>query len=107
MILAFSLVVLSGCEKEEITPNKLKTGEALYEYYCKACHEKRGPGAYFERRASRQPLAIHKAMVTIQFGRDTFHDQPIFKKFTEKQITLLVDHINSFAHFTEQPDAQN
>lgn len=87
------LTALTGCEDEAITPDKMKTGAELYEYYCKACHEKQGPGAMMERYASKEPMTVHKVILLIKYGYNARHNMPAFKEFSDEQADMLATYV--------------
>lgn len=98
--------LLLGCEEEAITPDKMKTGAELYDYYCKACHEKKGPGAYMERYASKEPMTAHKVILLVKYGYNARHSMPAFQEFSDEQANMLAEYVVNLQTVNHQNQAK-
>jgi len=87
------LTLLSGCEEEAITPDKMKSGAELYDYYCKTCHEKKGPGARMEHLAGKKPMKPYKVILLIKYGYNARHNMPAFKDFSDEKAAMLAQYV--------------
>lgn len=86
-------VLLLGCDKE-IPPERMKSGEDLYNYYCKDCHMRKGPGAYMEHYAGSKPMKPYKILLLIKYDfKKSQHSMPTFKQLSDKQADALTDYI--------------
>lgn len=92
-LVILSTCLLTGCEDEAITPDKMKTGAELYGYYCKACHEKSGPGASMEHYSSKEPMSEHKVILLIKYGYNARHNMPAFKEFSDEKADMLAKYV--------------
>jgi mono/diheme cytochrome c family protein len=65
-----ALVALSGCQQKAPDP---KTGQELYDYYCKACHAQNpSVGAYLEKLPKdKKRMASYQVLMMLQY-----QDQP-------------------------------
>lgn len=85
---------MTGCSNDD--PRRMTSGEDLYNYYCQSCHEKRGPGAHFERHHTQPPLEAHQVLLLFRYGYrsgDEAHQMPQFDMLSEKQTTALTEHV--------------
>lgn len=78
--------LLGGCGEEEIPPAKMTSGKDLYNYYCKNCHEQRGPGASMEKASDKEPMKPYKIVLMIKYGYEKDkHGMSVFDQLSEKQ----------------------
>lgn len=87
-----SLSILTGCQEEAITPDKMKSGQELYVYYCKGCHEKKGLGPFMEHRTGK-PMKPYKVILMVKYGYSSSHQMPIFKQFNDKQTAMVAQYV--------------
>ncbi|WP_299180280.1 cytochrome c [uncultured Neptuniibacter sp.] len=101
-VLLFCSLILAGCDRET-PPEKMTAGEDIYGYYCKNCHENKGPGANMERFAGKQPMKPYKIILMIKYGfNQDSHSMPLFDQLSEEQadavaryvVSLQMEHIN-------------
>lgn len=90
VLLAFTL---SGCDEEPITAAQMKSPEKLYDYYCKSCHEKQGPGARMEKLAGKTPMKPYKVILLIKYGYEARHNMPAFQEFSDEQAATLAQYV--------------
>lgn len=93
LILTLSCLLISGCE-QELTPDRMTSGEDLYNYYCMNCHEQHGPGAHMERYADKEPMKPYKIILMIKFGyNQDKHSMPVFDQLSEEQADAIARHV--------------
>lgn len=86
-------LLLTGCDRE-IPPERMKSGEDLYNYYCKTCHENRGPGAHMEYLADQEPMKPYKIILMIKYGyNQDKHSMPVFDQLSEEQADAVARHV--------------
>jgi len=106
-LLLLSTALLAGCGEEAPkvkTPEQMKTGHELYDYYCRHCHKLRGPGELLEKRdQSRPPLANHQLMVLMQFGSEERHKgMPTFMDTDPEKLQLIANYVVTLQSQAEQ-----
>eukprot|EP00764_Aduncisulcus_paluster_P000343 gnl/Carplike_NY0171/1047_a1433_621.p4 GENE.gnl/Carplike_NY0171/1047_a1433_621~~gnl/Carplike_NY0171/1047_a1433_621.p4 ORF type:complete len:110 (+),score=5.83 gnl/Carplike_NY0171/1047_a1433_621:40-369(+) len=89
--LLLSALLLSGCE--ETPPERMKTGEEIYNYYCKSCHEQKGPGAEMERYSGTTAPKPYKVMLMIKFDKSTSkHHTTTFNQLSDEQAEAVSEY---------------
>ncbi|WP_415899262.1 c-type cytochrome [Neptuniibacter sp. QD48_11] len=97
-LLCTTALLLSGCDRE-IPPERMKSGEDLYGYYCKECHTKHGPGAYMEKFAGKEPMEAYKIILMIKYGYNKEkHSMPVFDQLSEKQADAVAQYVVKLQH---------
>lgn len=100
--LILTTILLSGCDGET-TPENMQSGEELYNYYCKNCHELKGPGANMERYTGEKNLKPYKVMLMIKFNKASpKHGMTTFTQLSDNQaeavseymVNLIERHLN-------------
>ena len=101
LTLSLSAIFLIGCDKQT-PPEQMKSGEELYGYYCLDCHARKGPGAYMERYADKEPMKAYKIILMIKYGYDQGHQMPVFEQMSEKQAGAVAQYAhNLHTHATQ------
>ncbi|MGH1461639.1 MAG: c-type cytochrome [Neptuniibacter sp.] len=93
LITVLSIALLTGCEEEAITPDRMKSGAELYGYYCESCHAKQGPGARMEKIAGKDPMPAYKIILLIKYGYNARHNMPAFHDFSDEKAALLAQYV--------------
>lgn len=91
-VLLLLSVFLLGCDRE-IPPERMTSGEDLYNYYCKDCHMRKGPGAYMEHYSGNTPMKPYKILLLIKYDYHSGqHSMPPFKQISDKQADALAQY---------------
>ncbi|MBP0048170.1 cytochrome c [Marinobacterium sp. AK62] len=85
--------LLAGCG--ETPPERLKAGDALYDYYCIDCHTKKGLGPFLENHpAGKDALAPYEIVLMVKHGYDLGHTgMPSFPQLSDEQADAVAQFI--------------
>ncbi|WP_286236774.1 c-type cytochrome [Neptuniibacter halophilus] len=85
-------LLLTGCFDED--PAQLSSGEDLYAYYCKNCHQQEGAGAYLENLSNQTHMEHYKIILMIKYGyNQDKHPMPVFNQLSEAQADAVARYV--------------
>ncbi|MBS98169.1 MAG: hypothetical protein CMI01_05780 [Oceanospirillaceae bacterium] len=90
-LLLTSLAALTAaCSQPD--PARLKTGDELYDYYCRSCHQENGLGEYLENLTHPVQVQHHELVLIIRSGYRFEHPPLHLPQLSPEQADAVVKY---------------
>lgn len=92
-VVAIAVLLLTGCG--DPPPERMKSGDRLYAYYCQDCHLRSGLGPMLERIPfTDNSMKYHEIVLMIKHGYSQGHSQmPTYQQLSDEQADALASFL--------------